>query len=182
MLAAMRRASSQILRVLSSFPSLFRLQRWTELNHSSAGGWRGSGGLAMHGVMRALIARWVALIAMLGLLALVIATSHAPCVPYGMWHVRLFGGPGRWEATGRHQRGRAKTRFRVICITLSAVPKVHKEWASAGGTARRGPVWPEQPWPVHEAQASGHNTIVCISTSRRLRGTVGGRFRVRAPL
>ena len=37
-LAAMRRASSQILRVLSSFPSLFRLQRWTELTHSSAGG------------------------------------------------------------------------------------------------------------------------------------------------
>ena len=32
------------------------------------GGRRGSGGLAMHGVMRALIARWVALIAMLGLL------------------------------------------------------------------------------------------------------------------
>ena len=42
--AAMRRASSQILRVLSSFPSLFRLQRWTELNRSSAGGRRGSGG------------------------------------------------------------------------------------------------------------------------------------------
>ena len=40
----MRRASSQILRVLSSFPSLFRLQRWTELNPSSAGGRRGSGG------------------------------------------------------------------------------------------------------------------------------------------
>jgi hypothetical protein len=36
-----------------------------------------SGGLAMHGAMRALIARWVALIAMLGLLELVIATqSH----------------------------------------------------------------------------------------------------------
>ena len=44
-----------------------------------------SGGLAMHGVMRALIARWVALIAMLGLLALVIATSRIPCVPYGLW-------------------------------------------------------------------------------------------------
>ena len=58
---------------------------WTELNHSSAGGRRGSGGLAMHGVMRALIARWVALIAMLGLLALVIATSRIPCVPYGLW-------------------------------------------------------------------------------------------------
>ena len=86
MLAAMRRTSSQIPPVLSSFPSLFRLQRWTELNHSSAGGRRGSGGLAMHGVMRALIARWVALIAMLGLLALVIATSRTPCVPYGMWH------------------------------------------------------------------------------------------------
>ena len=39
MLAAMRRrTSSQIPPVLSSFPSLFRLQRWTELNHSSAGG------------------------------------------------------------------------------------------------------------------------------------------------
>jgi len=48
-------------------------------------GRRGSGGLAMHGVMRALIARWVALIAMLGLLALVIATSRIPCVPYGLW-------------------------------------------------------------------------------------------------
>ena len=34
---------------------------------------------------RALIARWVALIAMLGLLALVIATSRIPCVPYGLW-------------------------------------------------------------------------------------------------
>ena len=39
----------------------------------------------MHRVMRALIARWVALIAMLGLLALVIATSRIPCVPYGLW-------------------------------------------------------------------------------------------------
>ena len=48
-LAAMRWASSQILPVLSSFPSLFRLQKWTELNHPSAGGRRGSGGLAMHG-------------------------------------------------------------------------------------------------------------------------------------
>ena len=86
MLAAMRRTSSKIPPVLSSFPSLFRLQRWTELNHSSAGGRRGSGGLAMHGVMRALIARWVALIAMLGLLALVIATSRTPCVPYGLRH------------------------------------------------------------------------------------------------
>jgi hypothetical protein len=57
-MAATRRASSQILRVLSSFPSLFRLQRWTELNRSSAGGRRGSGGLAMHGMTRALIARW----------------------------------------------------------------------------------------------------------------------------
>ena len=65
MLAAIRRASSQILPVLSSFPSLFRLQRWTELNHSSAGGRRGSGGLATQEGMRALIARWVALIAML---------------------------------------------------------------------------------------------------------------------
>ena len=85
-LAAMRRTSSQILRVLSSFPSLFRLQRWTELNHSSAGGRRGSGGLAMYGVMRVLIARWLAVIAMLGLLAPVMATSSAPCVPYGLWH------------------------------------------------------------------------------------------------
>jgi hypothetical protein len=86
MLAAMRRTSSKIPPVLSSFPSLFRLQRWTELNHSSAGGRRGSGGLAMHGVMRVLIARWLAVIAMLGLLALVMATSRAPCVPYGLWH------------------------------------------------------------------------------------------------
>ena len=43
------------------------------------------GGLVMHGVMRALIARSVALITMLGLLALVIATSRVPCVPYGLW-------------------------------------------------------------------------------------------------
>jgi hypothetical protein len=43
------------------------------------------GGLAMHEVMRALIARWLALIAMLGLFALVIATSRIPCVPYGLW-------------------------------------------------------------------------------------------------
>ena len=43
MLAAMRQTSSQILTVLSSFPSLFRLQRWTELNHSSAGGRRARG-------------------------------------------------------------------------------------------------------------------------------------------
>jgi hypothetical protein len=82
MLAAMRWTSSKIPPVLSSFPSLFRLQRWTELNHSSAGG---SGGLAMHGVMRVLIARWLAVIAMLGLLALVMATSRIPCVPYGLW-------------------------------------------------------------------------------------------------
>jgi len=81
----MRRASSQILPVLSSFPSLYFASKRTELNHSSAGGRRGSGGLAMHGVMRALIARWAALIAMLGLLALVIATSRIPCVPYGLW-------------------------------------------------------------------------------------------------
>jgi len=86
MLAAMRRTSSKIPPVLSSFPSLFRLQRWTELNHSSAGGRRGSGGLAMYGVMRVLIARWLAVIAMLGLLAPVMATSSAPCVPYGLWH------------------------------------------------------------------------------------------------
>ena len=46
MLAAMRRTSSQILRVLSSFPSLFRLQRWDGIQPvSSAGGRRGSGGL-----------------------------------------------------------------------------------------------------------------------------------------
>jgi hypothetical protein len=48
-------------------------------------GGRGSGGLAMHEVMRALIALWLALIAMLGLFALVIATSRIPCVPYGLW-------------------------------------------------------------------------------------------------
>ena len=42
-IAAMRRTSSQILPVLSSFPSLFRLQKWTELNHPSAGGRQGSG-------------------------------------------------------------------------------------------------------------------------------------------
>jgi hypothetical protein len=39
----------------------------------------------MYGVVRALIARWLALIAMLGLLALVIATGRIPCVPYGLW-------------------------------------------------------------------------------------------------
>jgi hypothetical protein len=40
----------------------------------------------MHGVTRAVIARWVALMAMIGLLALVIATGRTPCVPYGLWH------------------------------------------------------------------------------------------------
>jgi hypothetical protein len=39
----------------------------------------------MHGVMRALIARWLALITMLALFALVVATSRIPCVPYGLW-------------------------------------------------------------------------------------------------
>jgi hypothetical protein len=39
----------------------------------------------MHRVMRALIARWFALIATLGLFALVVATSRTPCVPYGLW-------------------------------------------------------------------------------------------------
>jgi hypothetical protein len=39
----------------------------------------------MHGVMRPLIARGLALIAMLGLLALVISTSRIPCVPYALW-------------------------------------------------------------------------------------------------
>jgi len=39
----------------------------------------------MRGVMRALIARGLALITMLGLLALVVATSRIPCVPYGLW-------------------------------------------------------------------------------------------------
>jgi len=43
-------------------------------------------GVGREWVMRSLIARWVALIAMLGLLALVIGTSRTPCVPYGMWH------------------------------------------------------------------------------------------------
>ncbi len=37
----------------------------------------------VHGVMRALIARWLALVAMLGLFALVVATSRIPCVPCG---------------------------------------------------------------------------------------------------
>ena len=48
-LAVMRRASSQILPVLSSFPSLFRLQRWTELNNSSAGGGEARGVLPCMG-------------------------------------------------------------------------------------------------------------------------------------
>jgi hypothetical protein len=39
----------------------------------------------MREVMRALIARWLALIAMLGLLALVMATSRIRCVLYGLW-------------------------------------------------------------------------------------------------
>ena len=86
MLAAMRRTSSQILPVLPSFPSLFRLQRSKELKQFVRwGAAKARGDLAMHELMRALIARWVALIAMLGLLALVIATSRIPCVPYGLW-------------------------------------------------------------------------------------------------
>ena len=44
LLASMCRTSSKIPPVLSSFPSLFRLQGWTELNHSSAGGRRRLGG------------------------------------------------------------------------------------------------------------------------------------------
>ena len=47
MFAAMRCTSSQILPVLSSFPSLFRLRRWTGWNQSSAGWRRGSGGLQL---------------------------------------------------------------------------------------------------------------------------------------
>ncbi len=47
---------------------------------------RRRGALAVRGVMRALLARWLAVIAMLGLLALVWATSRTPCVPYGLWH------------------------------------------------------------------------------------------------
>ena len=38
------------------------------------------------GMMRALVARWLAVIAMLGLLAFVWVTSRAPCVPYALWH------------------------------------------------------------------------------------------------
>jgi hypothetical protein len=77
-------ASSPIGRCISAFPPPFRLQRSTQLNNSPARG-AGSGGLAMRGVMRALIARGLALITMLGLLALVVATSRIPCVPYGLW-------------------------------------------------------------------------------------------------
>ena len=48
-IAAMRRTSSQIQTVLSSFPSPFRLQRWTELIHSSAGRRRARGVLPCMG-------------------------------------------------------------------------------------------------------------------------------------
>jgi hypothetical protein len=42
----------------------------------------------------------------------------------------------------------------VICITLSAVQKVHKRVGLGEHSSRRGPVWPELPSPeVHEARA-----------------------------
>ena len=34
----------------------------------------------------ALVARWLAVIVMLGLFALVLVTNHTPCAPYGLWH------------------------------------------------------------------------------------------------
>ena len=139
-------ASSLIRRCISSFPPLFRLGRWTGLNHSSAGGRRGSGdsyhacgdarpdravacidcyagfararyiyqphtmralravayltnalqvrremlGRPVQTLIRCFLAFcfWLGcmyLMAMIGLLALVIATSRIPCVPYGLW-------------------------------------------------------------------------------------------------
>jgi len=36
--------------------------------------------------MSALVARWLVVIVMLGLLALVWVTNHTPCAPYGLWH------------------------------------------------------------------------------------------------
>jgi hypothetical protein len=86
MFAAVRRASPLICRCISSFPSRFRHQTSTELKQFvRQGGGQARGSLAMHGMMRAMIARWLALIAMLGLLGLVVATSRIPCVPYGLW-------------------------------------------------------------------------------------------------
>jgi hypothetical protein len=67
----------------------------------------------MHGVMRALIARWVALIAMLGLLALVIGTSRTPCVPYGMWHTLQMN--CRWDLRGD-------------CVTARVIVAQHDGW------------------------------------------------------
>jgi hypothetical protein len=64
----------------------------------------------MHGVMRALIARWVALIAMLGLLALVIATSRIPCVPYGLWPTL--------QLVARHQSSRRPASRLVLEIDV----------------------------------------------------------------
>ena len=36
--------------------------------------------------MRALIIRWLPVIVMMGLFALVWATGRTPCAPYGLWH------------------------------------------------------------------------------------------------
>jgi hypothetical protein len=36
--------------------------------------------------MRALIIRWLQVIVMMGLFALVWAADRTPCVPYGLWH------------------------------------------------------------------------------------------------
>jgi hypothetical protein len=74
----------------------------------------------MHGVMRALIARWLALIAMLGLLALVIATSRIPCVPYGLWPTL------QCIASKRETAGSAcanpKVPFCLLCLARVDVP------------------------------------------------------------
>ena len=79
----MRRASSQILPVLSSFTSLFRLQKWTELNHPSAGA-AASWGVWPCNALAALTARWASYCDA-RIARVVIATSRIPRAPYGLW-------------------------------------------------------------------------------------------------
>src|SRR5271169_3862928 len=86
MLAAMRRTSSKIPPVLSSFPSLFRLQRWTELNHSSAGGGGEARG-SCHAWGDARLDRALGCVDCDARFARArYSYSRTPCVPYGLWH------------------------------------------------------------------------------------------------
>ena len=51
--------------------------------------------------MRALVARWLAVIVMLGLLALVWVTNHTPCAPYGLFAYATNELPVRTRSAAR---------------------------------------------------------------------------------